>query len=301
MARVLVVEDSPDQARLIAGLLQASGYTAEVAATGEAAIAAMASRTPDIVVTDLIMPGLNGLEVVEAVKSDYPLVPVILMTAFGNDEIAARALQKGAASYVPKSRVHDELVPTIRDTLGLAQVRREQVRMLRFLESSEHRFVLDNDPELVPLVAAFLQDRVRARAEQPDETELMQVGIALHEALINAMHHGNLEIGSEMRETGGDVYRELIGRRVGERPYRDRRVHLTIKLTRTELVCVIRDEGPGFDPGEVPDPTAPENLARVSGRGLFLIWTFMDRVFHNESGNQITLVKRIGNCGEAAS
>ena len=51
----------------------------------------MAANTPDVVATDLIMPGLNGLEVVEEIKQRYPRVPVILMTAFGSNEIAARA------------------------------------------------------------------------------------------------------------------------------------------------------------------------------------------------------------------
>jgi CheY-like chemotaxis protein len=300
MARVLVVEDSPDQARLIAGLLQSAGLAAEVAATGEEAIEAMESNTPDLVATDLIMPGLSGLEVVEEVKRRHPLVPVILMTAFGSGEIAARALQKGAASYVPKRRLHDELVPTIRDTLALARARREKARMLRFLERSEHQFVLENDPELIPPLAAYVQEGIRARDDQFDETELMQVGIAIHEAMVNAMHHGNLEIGSELRETGGDVYRELIEQRLGAEPYRDRRVHVTLRLTRTKLTCVIRDEGPGFDPARVPDPTNPDNLERVSGRGLFLIWTFMDQVAHNEAGNEIKLVKRIARNGGKA-
>ena len=293
MARVLVVEDSPDQARLIAGLLESGGFTAEIASSGEQAIEMMARSPPDLVATDLIMPGLNGLEVVEQIKQRHPLVPVILMTAFGSGEIAARALQKGAASYVPKRRLHDELVPTVRDTLAVAQARREQQRVLDCLQHSEHRFVLDNDTNLVPPLVAYVQERIRSRIQQFDDTELMRVGIALHEALTNAMHHGNLEVGSDLRDAGGDVYRELIERRLQQSGYRDRRVHLTVNLSRSELACVIRDEGPGFDPTVVADPTDPENLERLSGRGLFLIWTFMDRVAHNETGNEITMVKQL--------
>ncbi len=293
MAHVLVVEDSPDQARLIAGLLESGGFTAEIASSGEQAIEAMAKSTPDLVATDLIMPGLNGLEVVEQIKQRHPLVPVILMTAFGSGEIAARALQKGAASYVPKRRLHDELVPTVRDTLAVAQARREQQRVLDCLQHSEHRFVLDNDTNRVPPLVAYVQERIRSRIQQFDDTELMRVGIALHEALTNAMHHGNLEVGSELRDAGGDVYRELIERRLQQSGYRNRRVHLTVNLSRSELACVIRDEGPGFDPTVVVDPTDPENLEKLSGRGLYLIWTFMDRVAHNETGNEITMVKQL--------
>jgi len=292
-ARVLVVEDRPDQARLIVGLLESAGFTAEIAPSGEAAVETLAAAPPDLVATDLIMPGMNGLQLVEEVKRAHPLVPIILMTAFGGGEIAARALEKGAASYVPKRLLHQELIPTVRDTLAVARARQKQVRMLRSLESSEHHFVLENDPDLIPPLAAFVQEGIRNRTERFDDTELMQIGIALHEALVNAMHHGNLEVGSQLREQGSDVYRERIEARREEPPYCDRRVHVSLKLTRRRLTCAIRDDGPGFDPNEVPDPTDPEQLERVSGRGLFLIWTFMDRVTHNEAGNQITLIKRI--------
>jgi len=300
MARVLVVEDSPEQARLIAGLLRSGGFTTDIAPNGEQAISSMEENTPDLVATDLIMPGLSGLEVVEEVKKRFPLVPVILMTAFGSGEIAARALKAGAASYVPKRRLHDELVPTVRDTLAVSQARREQTRILQYLENSEHRFVLENDPSLIPPLVAYVQDGIRSLDEHADETEMMQVGIALQEALVNAMHHGNLEVGSELREGDGETYRNLIEQRLTEPPFRNRRVHVTTTLSAGELACVIRDEGPGFDPTSISDPTEPENLERVSGRGLYLIWTFMDRVRHNESGNEITLVKRLAASGTPA-
>jgi CheY-like chemotaxis protein len=301
MARVLVVEDSPDQARLIAGLVQAGGFTVEVADCGEDAIEAVASRPPDLVATDLILPGLNGLDVVAEVKRRHPLIPVILMTAFGSDEIATRALREGAASYVPKKRVRDDLVPTIRDTLAVAQARHEHVRMLRNLQGSEHRFVLENDVDLIPPLVAFAQDAARAFVVDTDDTEWMQVGVALREALVNAIHHGNLEVDSELREAGGEAYVRQVEQRLKQKPYCDRRIHVTLKLTRADLVCVVRDEGPGFDPARIPDPTHPDNLQRVSGRGLFLIWTFMDDVSHNETGNQITMVKQLVGAGDGAS
>ena len=59
-----------------------------------------------------------------------------------------------------------------------------------------------------------------------------------------------------------------------------------------EAVLTVRDEGAGFDPGTLPDPTDPANLGRSCGRGLFLIRSFMDEVRHNAAGNEITLVKR---------
>ena len=60
----------------------------------------------------------------------------------------------------------------------------------------------------------------------------------------------------------------------------------------SEATFTIRDQGPGFDPSSLPDPTAPENVGKVNGRGMFLIRTFMDEVRFNESGNEVTMIKR---------
>jgi anti-sigma regulatory factor (Ser/Thr protein kinase) len=69
---------------------------------------------------------------------------------------------------------------------------------------------------------------------------------------------------------------------------------VTARLALEEAVWVIRDKGSGFDPSKLADPTDPENLLKSSGRGLFLIRTFMDEAHHSESGNQITMIKRRG-------
>ena len=75
-------------------------------------------------------------------------------------------------------------------------------------------------------------------------------------------------------------------------PYRDRRIHVRARLDPRQATFVIRDEGEGFDPSLIPDPTDPENLENVAGRGILLIRTFMDEVVYNKSGNEVTLVKR---------
>jgi anti-sigma regulatory factor (Ser/Thr protein kinase) len=68
---------------------------------------------------------------------------------------------------------------------------------------------------------------------------------------------------------------------------------VTARHAPERLTYVIRDEGPGFDPSLLPDPTQPENMTRVSGRGVMLIRTFMDDVSYSSRGTQITMTKKL--------
>ncbi len=291
MQRVLIVEDSPDQALLITRLLESAGYSAEVADDATEALTLIERDPPDLVATDLVMPGMSGLELVEAVRADHPFVPVVLMTAVGTGEIAVEALRRGAASYVHKGRLFEDLLPTVEKTLELAREKREQERIHECLVESTLAYRLENDQSLVVPLVSHIQESIKSIRPSQDEGQLMQIGVALQEALLNAMHHGNLEVGSELRQDGSQAYHHKIEERLRDPRYADRRVHLNVRLSRERLECEVLDEGAGFDLSEVPDPTNPENLLKASGRGLYLILAFMDEVSHNESGSEIRMVK----------
>lgn len=100
-----------------------------------------------------------------------------------------------------------------------------------------------------------------------EEADVFAIKLALEEGLVNAIKHGN-------------------------RYDANKRVHVVSRIDENEAVFVITDEGEGFCPDKVPDPTADENLERPCGRGLMLIRAFMDEVEYNPIGNQVRLVKR---------
>jgi CheY-like chemotaxis protein len=291
MSRILIAEDSATQAQQIQFMLEDAGYDVDVAANGVEALAAIGLQTPDLVVTDLEMPEMNGLQLVETIRQKHPGLPVVLMTAYGSEEIAALALQKGAASYVPKRYLNQDIVPTIGNILSVTRSDRQHLQVLEYMTRSEAQYALVNDDALIPSFIGHLEERL-VQLKFWDQTTLLRVCVALREALINAMHHGNLEVGSELREKDDKAYFNLVQSRREQEPYKSRRVHVTATVTRRQAEYVVRDEGPGFDPSKLPDPTDPKNLEQVSGRGLLLIRTFMDEVSHNEDGTQIAMVKR---------
>src|SRR5687767_9244295 len=110
MKKILVVDDSPVDQTLVGRLLQkCEGLEPIYADNGREALAAIEREEPDLVLTDLQMPEMDGLALVKAIRKQHSSVPVILMTAFGSEDIAMEALHRGAANYVPKKNLAKDL------------------------------------------------------------------------------------------------------------------------------------------------------------------------------------------------
>jgi CheY-like chemotaxis protein/anti-sigma regulatory factor (Ser/Thr protein kinase) len=292
MARVLVVDDSEVDRRLVGGLLTKDPeMEVQFAIHGVDALEKIQESAPDLVVTDLIMPEMDGLKLVAAVRSDYRHVPTILMTSKGSEELAVQALEAGAASYVPKRSLGARLLDTVNHVLALAHREQSHSRLMGCMTQSECTFILENDSALIGPLISYLQEDCSYMG-LCDEADNTRVGVALEEALANALYHGNLGLGSELRESDIDDYWKLVEERRRQSPYGDRRIHVHVSLCRDQGTFTIRDEGDGFDPSLIPDPTDPENLEKVSGRGVLLMQTFMDSVEYNKMGNMVTLTKR---------
>jgi DNA-binding response OmpR family regulator len=280
-------------------VLEKDGLLVRTAIDGKDAMESIQADPPLLVVTDLQMPNMNGLELVAAVKACNASIPVILTTSQGSEEIAAQALRLGASSYVPKRDLTSALIPVVRQVLSVNQATQSVREVAKFAIESTITLSLENDERLVPKVIARLELPM-VELDLFDEGERMQIAMALDEALLNAMIHGNLEVSSELRQTDdGKPYNDLIAKRKSLSPFVDRRVTVHMHASQTSATIVIRDEGPGFDYESLRDPTDPENLERAGGRGLLLINAFMDEVRHNGKGNEITMIKH-KNQSEAA-
>lgn len=296
MTKVLVVDDAPVDRRLAGGILEKQSELAiSYAANGREALAAIETDIPDAVVTDLQMPEMNGLELTETIRRRFPLLPVILMTAHGSEDIAVQALERGAASYVPKSNLARDLLDTVENVLAMARADRRHDRLMECVAQSETSFVLDNDVALIPPLVDYLQEHVM-RMRLCDETGRIRIGVALEEALLNALYHGNLELSTdELRDASSGLLQpqgeDLVSRRRQQAPYKDRHLHVRARITPERAEYTIRDEGPGFAASSIPDHSDPATLERESGRGLVLMRTFMDEVRFNAAGNEVTLVK----------
>lgn len=295
MPRVLIVEDSELDRILIRDLLDEQedidDLQHDYAPDADVALRRIAEQPPDLLVTDLMLPGMHGLELLRRVKAEHPLLPVVAITARGSEETAVEALQQGAASYVPKSSLSSMLVETIDSVLATFAQRRGRSRLMQMMVESHASFVLGNDRALFRPLLQYLQDTM-AEFGLFDESECMRMCVAIEEALNNAAEHGNLELDSSMREQDLRGYIETMRTRCHEQPYCDRRIHFDAHFSTRETVFEVRDEGSGFEHSERRDLSGDDKLTALSGRGLTLMRTFMDDVRFNDAGNRVTMVKR---------
>lgn len=294
MPYILVVDDSTVDRRLVTGLLEKQeGWEVRSAADGAEALSLVAERSPDIVVSDLVMPGMDGLELVGAVKEEFPLVPIVVLTGRGSEEIALRALKSGAVGYVPKKMLARELPEILTRILDASHEDRTLARLMHRMTRNEATFELHNDPALVISLVTYLQQMIRS-LPLADETDRLRVRLAIEEALLNALYHGNLGFKSELDELEPEEKEKAVLARMAEAPFRDRRIYITSCINRSQGVFTIRDEGAGFDPSYFFKTTPSIDLDHSFGRGLLLMQAFMDEVRYNSSGNEVTLVKRSG-------
>jgi DNA-binding NtrC family response regulator len=116
--RILVVDDEPDMIEYLTDTLTAFGYEVRGASSGEQALIDLRAWPCDLVLSDVVMPGMRGTELLRTILTEHPGQKVILMTAFGSIELAIQSLKAGAADFLVKPFKHKVLIQLLRDLLG---------------------------------------------------------------------------------------------------------------------------------------------------------------------------------------
>ncbi|QDV28340.1 DNA-binding response regulator CreB [Planctopirus ephydatiae] len=299
MQRVVLLEHNLAEASRMARLLAEQGFEVEITKTPAEAIQACQKSPPDLVVTD--MPekrtDADDMSFIKWLHQHQRQVPIVLSLSRNEEICALQALETGAVSYIRKRLLEQDLPQTLKNTYGLLQRMTGQKRIRKALVRAHFQYQLENDPTLTPAVLAGVEDELKLTSlfELADITRMI---IGLHEAIDNAIFHGNLEVSSALRDVGATKsYFELAESRRHLSPYRERHVDFEMQLSREGAEFLIQDEGPGFNPQALPDPTAAANLERPSGRGLLLIRSFFDEVEYSPTGNELRLKKKATRSG----
>ena len=272
--RILIVDDDPDVHRFLAIALEETGCHLESAFDGFEGLKKFENSRWDLVITDVIMSGMDGMELLERMSGMRPETPVVVMTVDSTAERIVSAIRGKAFSWLRKPFTAQAVRDLVESALTAAR--------------------LEDDIEVLSASPRWLELRLRCDLEtatralhfvhemEPDlpEAESEKVALAFREILFNAVEHG-----------GGN----------------DPAVHVTITYIRADsaLLFRVRDPGPGFsfdklrhaalsNPAESPTEhavTRDKLGIRPGGFGILLTRSFVDELLYNEQGNEALLIK----------
>lgn len=169
-AHILIIDDEKNYLLVLQTLLEDEGYTVTALSDPETALAFLQESEVDVVVTDMKMPRITGLDVLERVKKQWPYIPVLIMTAFGTIESAVETMKYGAFDYITKPFSNDELLLSIHNAVELAQAHREY-KLLQ--EAMQERFGLHT---IIGRSAGISQVKLMVERAAPGRTTVLITG-----------------------------------------------------------------------------------------------------------------------------
>ena len=207
---ILIVEDSPTQAERLRRLIQSKSYKARVAQNGQLALALIRERKPDLVLSDIIMPEMNGYELCRAIKTDEQLrnIPVILVTALNDPKDIIRGIECGADNFVRKPYAEDYLLTRISHMLVNRKLREDaavEPGIALFLGNQKHHINAGRQ-QILDLLISTYEQAVQVNSElQARERQVIELNMRLahHAAELETTNreiaHKNLELAEASR------------------------------------------------------------------------------------------------------
>ncbi|MFE4108047.1 response regulator [Almyronema epifaneia] len=223
--QILVVDDHPDLRAYVTSILRQAGYGVQAVANGEIGLAVMRRQPPSLVVTDLMMPGISGLELIRQVRADEALqgIPIVLLTAKADDATRITGTEEGADAYLSKPFSDRELLAEVRNLLALKANERRVAELNTYLtESVLKRFLppalvqkaaqgnlqLDLQPE--PRLVTILFSDIIGFTQLSTRLQAKRIAEVLNEYLA-AMSQAIFDNGGTVDKFMGDAVLALFG------------------------------------------------------------------------------------------
>ena len=286
----LVLEDSDDTRLILKTLAARRGFEVMESKDGAKGLALAKEHRPDLILLDLGMPGMSGIEVLEEIREYDASVPVVIISGSREGDLVEEALELGAVNFVHKPFDHQEIEFVLDQIYRATEEDTEIHRVLDFVGRRVTELSIPCDGSYLSKVVAYL-GRELSNNYPGYELPLTEIKLALYESLANALEHGNLEITFEEKTkamAAGDGIHGLLNERLKDPKLGERKIHIRAEYHQSHAYYAVRDEGPGFDPQALINRPVADTSA-LHGRGITLIRHYMDEVSWNDSGNEIRM------------
>ncbi len=272
---ILIVDDDPEVHTLLAAMLKDSDWAIESTFGGEQALVRLEAQPYDIVLTDILMPELDGLALLNRIQAIRPGTRVLVMTAFNRPDRVAGSLRGQAAGYLVKPFSKEKLMESLLGAMAW-QMEPDDIE------------VLSDRPNWISV-------KTRCKLETA-------------ERLTQFFRELPADLNVEQRELASSAFRELLINAIEHGGHFDpeQKVELHFVRTARSIVYYVRDPGSGFSLDKLPHaaishPESPIAHAEVrqqlgirpGGFGLLLLKSFADELLYNAKGNEVILIKHL--------
>jgi two-component system OmpR family response regulator len=269
---VLIVDDERDTNDILARMVMARGFEPIQLFEGGQVLEAVREHSPDLVLLDLMMPGMDGFAICEQLKRNREtnLIPIIMVTALNDPTDRIKGVRVGANGYLAKPFTADHLFDAIDKAMAWRQehTTRGTAGEINFDIRSEVTYLQQTNDLLSDLYAHT----------------------PLTERQVKDLKQAVMEMGGNAIEWG-------------HRKNADLPLRITYRIDPDAVILIIRDQGPGFNPTKIPHAAQEEDPIghldvrnelgiREGGFGIMLARGLVDEFRYNDKGNEVTLVKR---------
>ena len=287
MSKLLIVHDHQETIAVLHEFCDTQGVEHITVDNAHEALKVFQKEQIHSIFCALTLPRMGGLELVHEIHST---IPVIIIAGQHDTDGILSALNAGTFGFLTKpltvSSVH-AIYHRISQMSGGIQC--DDYCLENIVSESQTLEIGNNFESYFGIVSFITQHLPFYNLATKDELVIMKLILA--EALENAIFYGNLELSQKLKRSNFEQFLHEAEKRRQMEDYKYRRVHIEYELSSHSAKYVFRDEGRGFDHRDVPDPKTAEGIFQSNYSGLIAIRNFMDKVFWNERGNQITMIR----------
>ncbi len=258
---ILIIDDEEDIRSSLAEIVEQLNLTPFSAQDGLEALNVLSSQKIDLIITDLMMPNMDGLKFIVKSRELNPSIPIAVISGYGDAKNAAFALTRGAFNFITKPFTIKDVENVIRKGLRLREL---SLGTNKLLQNIRHQteIVIPSFPHLLPSVTYYIVKECQWRGID-NEDILNNVSVCTDELLTNALMHGN-------------------------KNNPEKKISATLNFDAQKFSLTIKDEGEGFDAKKFARQLQGNQIDIPTRRGLFIVEYLMDELSFNKKGNEIT-------------
>jgi len=289
--KILIVEDDLASREYLRNAIEMEGHDYRIAVNGSEALDIYVDFKPELILCDIQMPVMDGLELLETVRSRKSNSIFVMLTAFSTEEYAIRAFHLGANNYIKKPIRQNELLELLTKYERIIKNRRiGNPEIPGRLSKRELKLHFKSEDGSMPKVVDFLLSET---ADLFSNDEKISIELGLMELLTNAVEHGNLEITSPEKQLASQngEFEELLQKKLQNKNLAEREV--TVHFLMNEEYCewIIMDQGNGFNWQEMQSNLQEDRLYELNGRGVFICQFLFDEMEFQGNGNTVRVRK----------